>query len=152
IALSQQGRYGTSVGYRLAMWDVGLHGIAERPVFGHGTGMAADYFDKTVGTYKGGLYKDLPKFLKTYHYHNDWIEIGMHVGAIGLLAYALLLWNWVRTLSTHQLTALGAAFVCFVFLSGLAETLVFFRQTLRLLLALTAIFIGWQKAYGTASL
>lgn len=146
IALSQQGRYDTSLGYRLAMWDVGLRGIAERPVFGHGTGMAADYFDKTVETYKGGLYKDLPKFLKTYHYHNDWIEIGMNVGAIGVMAYALLLWNWLRTLRAHQLTILGAAFVCYVFLSGLAETLVFFRQTLYLLLAITALCIVWKEA------
>jgi O-antigen ligase len=152
IALSQQGRYDTSLGYRLAMWDVGLRGIVERPLLGHGTGMAADYFDKTVETYRGGLYRDLPQFLKTYHYHNDWIEIGMHVGAIGLTAYALLLWSWLRTLRAYQLTILGTAIVCYVFLSGLAETLVFFRQTLYLLFAITAIFISWQKAYGTASL
>lgn len=151
IALSQQGRYSTSVGYRIAMWDVGFRGIAERPVFGHGTGMAAEYFDKTVETYKGGLYKDLPEFLKTYHYHNDWIEIGMHLGAVGLVAYALLLWNWFRTLRAYQLTILGAAIVCYVFLSGLAETLVFFRQTLYLLFAITAIFISRQKTCGIAS-
>lgn len=36
----QQGDYQTSVGYRLAMWDVGLHGIAEHPLLGHGSGMA----------------------------------------------------------------------------------------------------------------
>ena len=54
IELSQQEKYNTSLGYRLAMWDVGLHGIAQRPLFGHGTGMAARYFDKTAETYKGG--------------------------------------------------------------------------------------------------
>lgn len=145
IELSQQGKYASSLGYRLAMWDVGLHGIAQRPWFGHGTGMPSHYFDDIVVTYKSGLYKDLPSFVKTYHYHNDMIEIGMQIGALGLLAYAFLLWSWFQTLRAHQLTILGAALVCFVFLSGLVETLVFFRQTLYLLLVITAIAIVWQK-------
>ncbi|HVW65207.1 MAG TPA: O-antigen ligase family protein [Nitrosospira sp.] len=145
IELIKQAKYNTSLGYRLAMWDVGLNGMVERPIYGYGTGMAAPYFDKTVETYKSGLYKDLPQFLKTYHYHNDWIEIGMHIGMLGILAYALLLWNWFRTLRDHQLTILGVVFVCFIFLAGLAETLVFFRQTLYLLLAITAICISCKS-------
>ncbi len=148
IELSQQGKYDSSLGYRLAMWDVGLHGIAQHPWFGHGTGMPSRYFDETVVTYKDGLYKDLPGWLKTYHYHNDWIEIGMQIGALGLLAYAFLLRSWFRTLRAHRLTILGAALVCFVFVSGLVETLVFFRQTLYLLLVITAIAIIWQKENG----
>lgn len=148
IELSQQGKYTSSIGYRLAMWDVGLHGIAQHPWFGHGTGMPSRYFDETVVTYKDGLYKDLPGWLKTYHYHNDWIEIGMQIGALGLLAYAFFLWSWFRTLRAHRLTTLGVILVCFVFVSGLVETLVFFRQNLYLLLVITAIAIVWQKEYG----
>ena len=148
IELSQQGKYASSLGYRLAMWDVGLHGIAQRPWFGHGTGMPSRYFDETVVTYKGGLYKDLPSWLKTYHYHNEWIEIGMQIGALGLLVYAFFLWSWFQTLRVHRLTILGVALVCFVFLSGLVETLVFFRQALYLLLVITAIAIVWQRESG----
>ncbi|MBA2658815.1 MAG: O-antigen ligase family protein [Nitrosospira sp.] len=151
IELSQQEKYNTSLGYRLAMWDVGLHGIAERPLFGHGTGMAARYFDKTAETYKGGLYKDVPEFITTYHYHNDWIEIGMQVGAIGLLAYASLLWGWFQTLRTQRLTILGATLMCFILLFGLTDVFVIFTQNLYLLLAITAIAVCWQKTYGPAS-
>ena len=148
IELSTQGRYDTSLGYRIAMWDVGLHGIAESPFFGHGTGMAASYFDQTIGTYKDGLYKELPKFIPTtYHYHNDWIEIGMHIGALGLMAYAYFLWSWFQTFKAHQLRILGSALVFFVFLSGLTDNLVFFRQTFYLLLIITAIGIGWHTSY-----
>jgi O-antigen ligase len=150
IELSTQGRYDTSLGYRMAIWDVGLHGIGERPFFGHGTGMAASYFDKTIGTYKGGLYKELPKFIPTtYHYHNDWIEIGMQIGALGLVAYAYFLWSWFRTFKAHQLKILGSALVSFVFLSGLTDNLVFFRQTFYLLLIITAIGVGWHTSYAT---
>jgi O-antigen ligase len=152
IEQSTLGKYDTSIGYRLAIWDVGLHGIGERPIWGHGTGMAAPYFDKTIGTYKGGLYKDLPDFLKTHHYHNDWIEIGMQIGALGILAYAFFLWSWFRMLKVHQLSIPGAVFICYIILFGLTDVLVMFRQNIYLLLVITAIGVAWQKAYGMASL
>ncbi|SFN73033.1 O-antigen ligase family protein [Nitrosospira briensis] len=152
IQLARAGTYSTSLGYRLAIWDVGLHGIAERPIFGHGTGMGASYFDKTVETYKEGIYKDLPQFLTTYHYHSDWIEIGINIGALGFAAYAFFLWSWFKTLRAHCLAVLGGAFVCFIFLSGLTDTLVFFRQTFYLLLVVTATAVGWHKAHGAVFL
>lgn len=152
IELSSRGKFDTSLGYRLAIWDVGLHGIKERPLFGHGTGMAAPYFDKTIETYKGGLYKDLPKFGITHHYHNDWIEIGMQVGAFGMLAYAFFLGSWFQILRAHQLSILGTVFMCFIVLFGLTDVFVIFRQNVYLLLVITAIGVAWQKAYGTDSL
>lgn len=145
IELSQQGKYDTSLGYRLAVWDVGLHGIAEKPLFGHGTGVPESYFEKTVITYKDGRYKDLPKYLETSHYHNDWIEIGMHIGALGLLAFAFLLWGWYQTLRAYQLPILGAALVCFIFISGLTDTFALYSKIPTLLLGITAVAIGLQK-------
>lgn len=152
IELSRQGKYDTSLGYRFAIWDVGLHGIVEQPIIGHGTGTGVPYFDKTVETYKGGLYKDLPNFLKTHHYHNDWIEIGMQIGALGILAYAFFLWNWFRILKAHQLSIPGTVFICYIILFGLTDVLVMFRQNVYLLLIITAIAIAWQKAYRMAPL
>jgi O-antigen ligase len=149
IELSRQHKYNTSLGYRLAIWDVGLHGISERPLSGHGTGMAAGYFDKTIPAYKDGIYRDLLQFHEeTYHYHNDWIEIGMQIGVAGLAAYAFLLWSWFRALRLHRLAIPGAAFLCFIFLLGLTDVLVIFRQNLYLLLALTAVGITWRKSRG----
>ena len=145
MELSQQGKYDTSLGYRLAVWDVGLHGIAEKPLFGHGTGVPESYFEKTVATYKGGLYKDLPQYLETSNYHNDWIEIGMHVGALGLLAFAFLLRSWYQILKVYQAPILGAALVCFIFVSGLTDAFVLYGKIPGLLLVITAVVIGWQK-------
>jgi O-antigen ligase len=145
VKLSQQGKYDTSPGYRLAIWDVGLHGILEHPFVGHGTGTPESYFEKTVATYKGGIYKDLPKYLATSHYHNDWIEIGMHAGALGILAFAFLLWSWYQTLKSHRLPVLGAALVCFIFFSGLTDSFALYSKIPTLLLVITAIAISWQK-------
>ena len=145
IELSKRGKYDNSLGYRLAVWDVGLHGIAHKPLVGHGTGVPESYFEKTVVTYKDGRYKDLPKFLETSHYHNDWIEIGMHIGALGILAFSFLLWSWYQTLKTYQLPILGAALVCFIFISGLTDTFALFSKIPTLLLVITAVAIGLQK-------
>jgi O-antigen ligase len=147
IELLEAGNFSTSLGYRIAIWDIGLHGIAERPIFGHGTGMAANYFEESVETYKGGLYKELQEFEGgiTHHYHNDWIEIGMHVGALGILAYAYLLFSWFKTLQVHRMRELGAALACFIFLSGLTDNFIAFRQVVYFLLVVTAIAAVWKK-------
>ena len=114
-------------------------------VIDFGTATTFDAVDFS-GAYKGGIYKNLREFHdRILHYHNDWIEIGMHLGALGLAAYAYLLWSWYKTFSLHRMASLGAALVSFIFLCGVTDNLVFFRQTFYLLLVLTAIGIGWQK-------
>lgn len=148
--VAKQGNYHTSLGYRLALWDVGLHGIAERPFFGHGTGMATSYFDKTAQTYKNGIYNSALKMHDTLHFHNDWIEIGMHLGLLGFAAYAFFLWSWFQTFRRRELAILGATVICFILLSGLTDLLVFFRQTIYLLLVISAISVKWDKAYKPA--
>ena len=146
IDLIQQESYGTSGGYRLAMWDVGLHAITQRPWFGYGTGMAASAFEQTAETYKEGRYKSLANYQKNMHYHNDLIEMGVYLGALGLLAYAFLLWGWFQTLRAHKLTTLGIALVCLIFLAGLTDVIFIYSQIPSLLLVVTAIAIGWKEA------
>jgi O-antigen ligase len=146
IELIQQENYATSAGYRLAMWDVGLHAIAQRPWFGYGTGMAASAFEQTAETYKGGRYKSLANYQKNPHYHNDLIEMGVYLGALGLFAYAFLLWGWFQTLRAHKLTTLGVALVCFIFLTGLMDVIFIYSQIPSLLLVITATAIVWKEA------
>lgn len=140
-----QGDYTTSLGYRLAIWDVGVHGIAERPLLGYGTGMPEIYFEETIQTYKNGIYKNLPEFQKTSHYHNDWIEIGMHLGGLGIFALVFLLWSWFQTLKNHQLSLLGIVLICYVFLAGLTDTFLLYNRIPIILLVVTAIMIYWQR-------
>lgn len=148
IELLRQGNYSSSLGYRLAMWDVGLQGIAERPLTGHGTGTPEAYFDRTIQTYKNGLYKNLPEFQKTFHYHNDWVEIGMHIGIPGMLALLFLLWGWYQSLNRNQLGILGAGLVSYIFLAGMTDAFIIFSRTQILLLIITAIAMSWRKECG----
>ena len=146
IELIQQENYENSAGFRLAMWDVGLYAITQRPWFGYGTGMAASAFEQTAETYKGGRYKSLANYQKNIHYHNDWIEMGIYLGTLGLFAYAFLLWGWFQTLQAHKLTTLGIALVCLIFLAGLTDVIFIYSQIPSLLLVITAIAIGWKEA------
>ena len=141
----QQGHYDSSLGYRIAMWDVGLHGIAERPLLGHGTGAAAGYFEKTIQSYKEGRYKDLPRFQETAHYHNDWIEIGMHLGLLGISALVFLFWSWYRTLEKNGLAILSVGLMSYVLVAGLADTFLIFSRTSLFLLMMTAIAMRWRE-------
>jgi len=145
VELLQQGNYSSSLGYRLAMWDVGLHGIAEHPLLGLGTGAPESYFENTILTYKNGIYKDLPAFQETAHYHNDWIEIGMHIGILGILALMFLFWSWYQAFKKNQLGILGAGLLSYIFLAGLTDTFIIFSRTQILLLIVTAIAICWQR-------
>lgn len=145
IELLQQGHYNSSLGYRLAMWDVGLHAIAERPLTGYGTGMPGRYFDETILTYKDGMYKDLPAFQKTSHYHNDWIEIGMHVGIPGMLALLFLYWGWYQAFKRSGLSILGAGLVTYIVLAGMTDAFLIFSRMPVLLLTITALAMSSYK-------
>lgn len=145
IELLQQGNYSSSLGYRLAMWDVGLHAIAERPLSGYGTGMPERYFDNTILTYKNGIYKDLPEFQKTSHYHNDWIEIGMHVGIPGMMALLFLYWSWYQAFKRSRLEILGAGLVSYIILAGFTDAFIIFSRTPVLLLLITATIMVWHR-------
>ena len=79
------------------------------------------------------------------HYHNDMIEMGVYLGALGLLAYVFLLWGWFQTLRAHKLTTLGIALVCLIFLAGLTDAIFIYSQIPSLLLVVTAIAIGWKE-------
>lgn len=146
MALLQQGQYNSSLGYRLAMWDVGVHAIAERPWTGYGTGMARRYFDQAIDTYKGGIYKDLPAFQPTSHFHNDWIEIGVHIGVPGMAVLLFLYWGWYRAFQSARMALLGAGLIGFLGLAGLTDTFLIFSRTPILVLLITGIALHWSIA------
>ncbi len=145
IALLQHGNYNSSLGYRLAMWDVGMHAILDRPLTGYGTGMPVHYFEQAIVTYKDGLYRDLPGFQKTSHFHNDWIEIGMHIGVPGMLVLLFLFWGWYQLFKANQLVFLGTGLLSYLFVAGLTDTFLIFSRTPILMLIITATAIDWRQ-------
>ncbi len=140
------GNYETSLGYRLAIWDIGLNGIRAQPWIGHGTGNPEIYFESETQTYKDGIYRNLPSFQKTSHYHNDWIEVGMHLGGLGIIALAFLMFSWLRIFQESQLFNLGIAFVSYIVLAGMTDTFLLYNRVPPILLVITALLVCWQRA------
>lgn len=148
LRLFQQGDYQTSVGYRLAIWDIGLHGLAEAPVLGHGSGMAKHYLANGFKSYKDGIYRDLPEFHEAKHFHNELIEIGVHLGLLGISAFAFLLWCWFKTFEQCRMALLGGVIVSFIFLSGFTDTFLLYSKIPPFLLVVTAVMVCWQRYEG----
>ena len=103
------------------------------------------YFEKTIQRYKEGRYKDLPRFQETAHYHNDWIEIGMHLGLLGMSALVFLFWSWYRTFEKNCFAILGVGLMSYILVAGLADTFLIFSRTSLFLLMMTAIAMRWRE-------
>jgi O-antigen ligase len=77
--------------------------------------------------------------------------MGVHLGLLGISAFLFLLWGWFQSLRVRGLAVLGATLVCFIFMAGLTDVILIYGQIPLLLLAITAIWIIWQKEYGNLS-
>ena len=144
---SEQGDNNTSTGERRALYEIGLNAILQRPWFGYGTGMAQKSFGEIAESYQEGRFKSVVD-MHHLHFHNDLIEMGVHLGLLGILAYLFLLWGWFQSLRVRGLTILGATLVCFIFMAGLTDVILIYGQIPSLLLAITAVVIVWQRENG----
>jgi O-antigen ligase len=147
LVQSEQGENNSSTGERRALYEIGINAISQRPWFGHGTGMAQKSFGEIAESYQEGRFKSVAD-MHHLHFHNDLIEMGVHLGLLGISAYLFLLWGWFQSLRVRGLTILGTTLVCFIFMAGLTDVILIYGQIPSLLLVITAIAITWQREYG----
>jgi len=67
----------TSMGQRYMFWRYSLKLIAEKPLFGHGTGSFAKEYERIA----------LNETMKTKNPHNEFLMVGVQLGVVGLLVY-----------------------------------------------------------------
>jgi O-antigen ligase len=84
-AFFEHGKQDTSVGARLAMWKIGLSGITEAPLFGHGDQGWLDRRDAAIAN--GELSSFSAEFT---HLHNEYLNVTFKRGLIGLVLYLAL--------------------------------------------------------------
>lgn len=78
---ASQGEYGTSVGIRLRFYQNSLSLIADNPVFGCGTGCIEQAYEH--------FYSKNPKEVMTDNLHNEYINLLVQTGVIGLFIFFL---------------------------------------------------------------
>jgi O-antigen ligase len=84
-AFFELGKQDTSVGARLAMWRIGLSGIAEAPMFGHGDQGWLEHRDAAIAN--GELSSFSAEFT---HLHNEYLNVTFKRGLVGLALYLAL--------------------------------------------------------------
>lgn len=87
IELIQSGNLTSSAGLRLQFWDAALHLIAKNPVLGVG-----EQHEKMLpDLHTRGLISDAVKAYQPHHYHNQFFDITVKRGLVGLVFLCLLL-------------------------------------------------------------
>lgn len=83
IALGAQGDYDTSLGMRVALWDIGLKAFREMPLFGHGVGA-------TQLLIKQGFQDQFGMDAGFNHFHNGFLTALVQAGALGAATLAAI--------------------------------------------------------------
>lgn len=81
IALDEHRNFGTPLGLRVALWDVGFTAFKEMPIFGHG-------MQATVPIIKKGLHDQFGLDFVFTHFHNGFITALVEAGILGAVALA----------------------------------------------------------------
>ncbi len=92
----QNGQANTSSGARLEMWRASFEVIKENPIFGVGEDNYAEHQQKLID--QGKIDKSVGGFL---HPHGEYITSLVEQGAIGLLAFILILFAPIKYLLSH---------------------------------------------------
>jgi len=142
IIQMQNGEYLTGIGYRWLYLDSGMAIIAENPFFGIGTGEHKKAFNELVQNYKGGIYSLAPKKLPTYHFHNDYIEIAVQIGLVGLLLYILTMYSLIRILKESTFFPLVIAILTMFWINGLSDVMFAHRVIVYFLAVFLALAIS----------
>ena len=109
---------GTSLANRIAVWNIALSGIAEKPLLGYG----ANNFEPYYLAQKNKGDAPLPATGETFDKpHNAYLEVAFSYGIIGLMAYFFFLWIVVRRAWRTPALA-GACIGYFVFLFFFFDT------------------------------
>lgn len=116
----------TSLSNRIAVWNITLVGIAEKPLIGHGANM----FEPWYLTQKSSGAATLPTTDEAFDKpHNAFLESAFSYGIVGLMIYLFFIWQIMRR--ARRITALYAALCAyfvflFFFFDTFASLLMFF--------------------------
>jgi len=82
-ALGAQGHYDTSLGFRVALWEIGLKAFRETPLFGHGVGA-------TQFLIRQGFRDQFGMDAGFNHFHNGFLTALVQAGLLGAVTLAAI--------------------------------------------------------------
>ena len=109
-ALTTKGDHSTALGLRVAMWEIGLDGFRQMPIFGHG-------ISASRALMKQGFHDQFGMDAGFNHFHNGFLTALVQAGLLGALALAAIFvvaaWNAAKALrlSADPVERFGATMV-----------------------------------------
>lgn len=122
-ALTVHGDYRTALGFRAAMWQIGLDAFREMPLFGHGVG-ASPALIKQGFLDQFGITKGFS------HFHNGFLNALVEAGILGAVALAAIFVvaaqnaAWVLRTSSDPLERFGATMIIILVITYLTGGMV----------------------------
>ncbi|SFM62334.1 O-antigen ligase family protein [Marinobacter zhejiangensis] len=133
-----EGNYRGSIGVRLQLWLSARHLAADAPVLGHG----GEYRDALEELFEQGLIEESLYRFGANHFHNQYVDVLVKKGVLGLTALALLLlaaFKLALSSPSGDWRRYGGLVVSLLFVTaGLTDVPLLHAETIFLFLVLTA--------------
>ena len=140
----------TSTGVRVIVWGACLNLISEAPLFGHGIGDSQTKINqklKEKGHYSFLIQKSYGKPIYK-NAHNQYLQIAVSNGIVGLLAFSFLLFKLLRIFFLEK-NELALSIFALIFLSFLFESLLQRQNGILIVAIFVNIFLFGGKIKST---
>lgn len=138
--------YDNSFGIRVAFWIVTAEALKENPLLGSGIGDFRVTTKEILSKEEFGLSDETKEFMRTQHFHNQYLMVAVQGGLIGLALMLLLFYKFftlpIKDKEIKEITTLGFVVIAVGFV---AEPLWMLQFPLMLFLFITSIAIIASK-------
>ncbi|WP_232603737.1 O-antigen ligase family protein [Photobacterium carnosum] len=143
ITSIKSGNTDTSIGLRLDFWKAGFHLIKESPIIGYGT----NYFQQLDKLANEHIIPQYAAAYKPLHFHNQFVDISVKCGLLGLLSlFALLIFPIIKLKNkTSNEALLIYSYTSILILAGLTDVPFFHKQLFIIFFIIIGIMYGKNK-------
>ena len=139
----ENGNYYTSGGLRIAMYYVAFDIVKDNPLIGVGVGDYNLAAKNALEKNSHGFVKEVIEFITTYHFHNQYLNILIQGGIIGLLLFLMILFYFFKLpISNSEQKEQSVLILIILMVSFLTEPLLFKQFTNTLFILFFGLSLG----------
>ena len=138
-----KGDYRQSIGGRVAMLKTSFLLVKEKPMFGYGVGGQGRGVKKLVKDKKIKFPKILQYKMETSHLHNQFMQIFVEGGFIGLILFLSIIYNILKlNIEDKEIKDLSIVFIVIYCIGSFSDVLIHTQFTKILFILFVAIFLS----------
>ena len=138
-----EGKYTSSLGARVAFYYVAADIVPQDPIIGVGVGDFQKSAKEALQKDDHGFSKKLVEFIPKYHFHNQYLNVLVQNGFIGLFLLLFMLYNmFTAKIDNKEIKELSILFTTIYAVSFWAEPLLIVRYSSILFILFAGLFLG----------